>query len=351
MTILLREINEQPNVLTYLLHTEWENIQEIAREIVSRRIRQVLIVARGSSNNAAVYAKYVLGTRNRLPVALAAPSMVTVYASPPRLHDNTLVIAISQSGMSPDITAVVADAREQGMMTLGLTNQRESRLTEVAERLIFCHAGEEHSVAATKTYTATLLAVAMLSVALGNNTDIGPDAGYDALYRVPEAVSQALTLDEGVARAAERYRYMADCSVIARGYNYVTALELALKLKELTYIGASPYSSADFQHGPIAVVEKDYPVILVAPSGQVLDEMMALARELLDRQAELVVISDRQEILDLAQTPLPLPLEMPEWLSPIAAIIPGQLLAYRLALAKRIDPEAPRGLRKVTETR
>ncbi len=350
MTTLLREINEQPSVLTDLLQAEWDNIQEIAREIISRRIRQVLIVARGSSDNAGVYAKYLLGIRNRLPVALAAPSMVTVYASPPRLHD-TLVLAISQSGMSPDIAAVVADAREQGMMTVALTNQRESRLTGVAERLILCHAGQERSVAATKTYTATLLAVAMLSVALDGEADVGPDAGYDALLRVPEAVAQALALDATVAPAAERYRYMADCAVIARGYNYATAFELALKLKELTYVGANPYSSADFQHGPIAVVGKDYPVVLVAPSGKVFDEMATLARELVDRQAELLVISDRQEILDLAETALPLPLPLPEWLSPIAAIIPGQLLAYRLALAKRIDPEAPRGLQKVTETR
>jgi glutamine---fructose-6-phosphate transaminase (isomerizing) len=349
MTTLLREINEQPSVLTHLLQAEWDNIQEIAREIVSRRIRQVLIVARGSSDNAGVYAKYVLGIRNRLPVALAAPSMVTVYASPPRLHD-TLVLAISQSGMSPDIAAVVADARQQGMMTVALTNQRESRLTGVAERLILCHAGQERSVAATKTYTATLLAVAMLSVALDGAVHVGSDGGYGALLRVPEAVAQALALDATVAPAVERYRYMADCAVIARGFNYATAFELALKLKELTYVGANPYSSADFQHGPIAVVGKDYPVVLVAPSGQVFDEMATLARELVERQAELLVISDRQEILDLAETALPLPLPLPEWLSPIAAIIPGQLLAYRLALAKRIDPEAPRGLQKVTET-
>jgi glutamine---fructose-6-phosphate transaminase (isomerizing) len=346
MTTLLREINEQPSVLTHLLHAEWDNIQELAGEIVSRGIHHVLIVARGSSDNAGVYAKYLLGIRNRLPVALAAPSMVTVYASPPRLHD-TLVLAISQSGMSPDIAAVVADAREQGMMTVALTNQRESRLTEVAERLILCHAGQERSVAATKTYTATLLAVAMLSVALDGEAD----AGYDALRRVPEAVAQALTLDVMVAPAAERYRYMADCAVIARGYNYATAFELALKLKELTYVGANPYSSADFQHGPIAVVGRDYPVVMAAPSGKVFEEMLILARELADRQAELLVISDRQEILDLAETALPLPLPLPEWLSPIVAIVPGQLLAYRLALAKRIDPETPRGLQKVTETR
>jgi glutamine---fructose-6-phosphate transaminase (isomerizing) len=346
MTTLLREINEQPSVLTRLLHAEWDNIQELAGEIVSRGLHHVLIVARGSSDNAGVYAKYLLGIRNRLPVALAAPSMVTVYASPPRLHD-TLVLAISQSGMSPDIAAVVADAREQGMMTVALTNQRESRLTEVAERLILCHAGQERSVAATKTYTATLLAVAMLSVALDGEAD----AGYDALRRVPEAVAQALTLDVMVAPAAERYRYMADCAVIARGYNYATAFELALKLKELTYVGANPYSSADFQHGPIAVVGRDYPVVMAAPSGKVFEEMLILARELADRQAELLVISDRQEILDLAETALPLPLPLPEWLSPIVAIVPGQLLAYRLALAKRIDPETPRGLQKVTETR
>ncbi|MBC7236997.1 MAG: SIS domain-containing protein [Chloroflexi bacterium] len=345
MNKLLLEINEQPEVLKRLLDLEYGHVQSIAREILGRRIRHVLIAARGSSDNAALYAKYVLGIRNRLPVALAAPSMFTVYGAPPRLQD-TMVLAISQSGMSPDIAAVVAEARKQGMLTMAITNSPDSSLCRVAERLVFCRAGEEKSVAATKTYTAELLAVAMLSVALRDDED-----GLEELLSLPEAVRNTLGLDAQIESAVERYRYMSDCAVIARGFNYATAFELALKLKELTYVSANPYSSADFMHGPIAVVASGYPVFLVAPSGQVLTEMIALAKELLARQAELVIISDRDDILGFAETPLRLPVTLPEWLSPIVAILPGQLFAYRLALAKRLDPENPRGLQKITQTR
>jgi glutamine---fructose-6-phosphate transaminase (isomerizing) len=345
MQHLWNEIMEQPTVLRRLIEQEYPAIRAIAAEIRQRDIRAILIAARGTSDNAATYAKYLFGSLNALPVALAAPSLYTVYDTPPRLHD-TLVLGISQSGMSPDIVAVLQDARRQGMPTLAITNAPDSRLAQAAERVIDCHAGEERSVAATKSYTAELMALALLSVALSED-----DARLQQLRALPDAVATTLDLDPTIAQRAERYCYISHCVIVGRGYNYATAFEIALKLKELTYTGATPYSSADFMHGPIAVVQPGFPAMLVAPSGVILPDMLDLARQLQARQAELLIISDCDEALQLARTPVRLPVAVAEWLSPITAIVPGQLLAYHLALAKGLDPEHPRGLRKVTETR
>ena len=291
------------------------------------------------------YAQYVLGVRHHLPVALAAPSLYTIYKAAPVLHD-TLVLAISQSGMSPDIVAVVENARSQGMLTVAITNAPESRLALASEYMILCRAGEERSIAATKTYTGELMAVALLSAALA-----GGGADLESLRTVPEMVHRACELGEAAAARAERYRYMENAAVLGRGFNLATALEAALKLKELTYIGANPYSSADYMHGPMAIVQSGFPVLVAAPSGLVFPDMVLLLRELEKRGAELLVISDQAQALDYARTPLPLPEGLPEWLSPIIAVIPGQLLAHHLALAKGIDPTKPRGLQKITETR
>jgi glutamine---fructose-6-phosphate transaminase (isomerizing) len=345
MKQLLGEIMEQPQVLQALLDEEYPAIRGIAAELRERDVRQVLIAARGTSDNAATYAKYLFGSKNHLVVALAAPSLLTVYQAPPRLQ-HTLVMGISQSGVSPDVVAVLDDARAQGMPTMAITNTADSPLARAAEWVVLCHAGVERSVAATKTYTAELMVLALLSVALAQD-----EAGYRSLQAIPQAIGQALALHAEIAQRTQRYRYMANCVVIGRGYNHATALELALKLKELTYIGANPYSSADFMHGPIAVVEPGYPVFIVAPSGRMLASLLELAHELADRHAEMIVIADGEPALAYAHTPLPLPLTLEEWLSPLIAIVPGQLLAYHLALAKGLDPEHPRGLHKVTETR
>jgi glucosamine--fructose-6-phosphate aminotransferase (isomerizing) len=349
MCALRDEIHEQPTVLERMLERQ-EAVREIARHVATwgRRgpgLRQVLLAARGTSDNAGQYGKYLLGAANGLPVALAAPSLYTLYGAPPRLA-GALVLGISQSGASPDICAVIEDARRQGAPTVVLTNAPDSPLARVAEHVVDLGAGPERSVAATKTYTAELLALALLSAHLAEDAE-----RLEALRAVPEAVAAALALDAPIAQRAERYLYMPHCAVVGRGYNYATALEIALKVKELTYVGATPYSSADFRHGPIAVVDRAYPVILVAPSGAVYADVVDLLDALREREAEIIVLSDREEALAAARTALRLPGGVPEWLSPIVAAIPGQLLAYHLALAKDLDPERPRGLRKVTETR
>ena len=345
MSYLSDEIHEQPEVMARLLDGQASAAAQVAAAIRARDVRYAVFAARGTSDNAARYAQYLFGALNRLPVALATPSLFSIYRTPPLLRD-ALVLGVSQSGQSPDIVAVVEEGKRQGALTVAVTNAPDSPLGEAADHVLPLGAGEERAVAATKTYTAQLAALALLAVELA-----GDGERLAALRGVPETVNKTLALEEQIALAAQRYAYATQCVVLGRGYNYATAFEIALKVKELTYIAAEPYSSADFRHGPVAIVERGFPAVVVAPQGAVYADMLALARELARREAELVVISGQGEALDLARTPLRLPAALPEWLSPLTCVVPGQLLALHVTLAKGYDPDHPRGLKKVTETR
>lgn len=345
MSYLRNEIHEQPEVLAALLDREGENTRRIAAALRKHDVQYVVVAARGTSDNAARYGQYLLGSHNRLPVALATPSLFSVYREPPALR-GALVAGISQSGQSKDIVAVLAEGRRQGVPTLAITNHPDSPLAGQADFVLPVHAGEERAVAATKTYTAQLAALALLSCALGEDGE-----RLAVLEQIPQVVARVLEGEERVARAVERYRYMETCVVLGRGYNYATAFEIALKLKELNYLVAESYSSADFMHGPIAVVGSGFPALVVAPSGRMFETMHGFGLELKSRGAELLVISDQEALLREAVTPLPLPAGVPEWLSPLVAVVPGQLFALHLTLAKGNDPDRPAGLEKVTITR
>ena len=339
------EILEQPLRLRELLIHQRAAVEQAAEEIRRREVQFVFLAARGTSDNAGRYANYLLGGVNGLPLALATPSLFTFYRTPPRLKD-ALVIGISQSGKSPDIVSVLKEGKKQGCLTLALTNAPKSPLAESADIVLDLQAGPENAVAATKTYTAQLMTLAMLSAALK-----GEAAAWDELAQVAGWVEEVLKLDAFIAEAAQRYRYMQQCVVLGRGYNYATAFEWAIKLKELTYIGAEPYSSADFMHGPIAMINGGFPVLAVVPAGMVYDSMFETMRMLKDElKAELVVISNEPSALKLAEVALPLPSNLPEWLSPIPAIVVGQLFAYHLTRIKGNDTEQPRIIHKVTET-
>jgi glucosamine--fructose-6-phosphate aminotransferase (isomerizing) len=341
---LSNEIHEQPEVLTRLLDRQAETAAQIAAAIRTRDVRYAVIAARGTSDNAARYAQYLFGALNRLPVALATPSLFSIYRTPPQLRD-ALVLGISQSGQSPDIVAVIEEGRRQGALTVAATNAPDSPLAHATDHILPLDAGEERAVAATKTYTAQLAALALLAVQLA-----GDGERLASLRSVPEAVKKTLALEEPISMAAQRYAYATECVVLGRGYNYATAFEIALKLKELSYIVAEPYSSADFRHGPVAIVERGFPAVVVTPQGAVYPDTLALAHELAAREAELIVISEQDEALRLARTPLRLPVALPEWLSPFTSVLPGQLLALHITLAKGYDPDHPRGLKKITET-
>ncbi len=344
---LLREIDEQPGALARLLTARWDAVREVAAAIRSFDPAWVVIAARGTSDNAARYAQYVFGAFNRLSVALAVPSLFTLYEAPPRLG-SALTIGISQSGQSPDVVAVLEAARRQGGLTLAITNDPESPLARAADLTLLLASGTEHAVAATKTYTNQLLMLAMLSAELAADTK-----RRDELGAVPQAVEAALaaTRFDELGELAMRFVSASRFLVLGRGFNYCTAFEIALKMSETSYVLAEPFSPADLLHGPVAMLDYGFPVMVVAPSGKASDDVGPLIDVLTSRGARVITMSDREDVLDRTESRIRLPAGVPEWLSPIVSVVPGQLWARSLAMAKGIDSDKPRGLSKVTRTR
>jgi glucosamine--fructose-6-phosphate aminotransferase (isomerizing) len=335
------ELGEGPDIVERLLGGAVGQIEEVARAVRGRQIDLAVIAARGTSDHAALYAQYILGARNGLLVAAAAPSLVSLYGAPPQLR-NALVLGISQSGRSPDVVAVLAESRRQGALTVAITNDKTSELAAAAEHIVELDAGEERAVAATKTYLAEIAVLAMLSAALS-----GDQASRDELGAIPAALRAALLQEDVVAPLAVSWARENRCAVLARGFHYATAREWALKLKELAYVLADPYSAADFQHGPIALVGEGFPVLAVATKGPALEGMTELLARLRDARARLLILSDAElgDLGDVVAIP-----SVPEWLSPLVAILPAQLFAYHLARARGLDTENPRNLSKVTLT-
>jgi glutamine---fructose-6-phosphate transaminase (isomerizing) len=345
-TQLEKEIKEQPEAIARTLEESRAPMEKLCKDIRARDINYVMIAARGTSDNAGVYAKYILAAFNGLPVALAAPSLFTYYKKPPRLK-NVLVLGISQSGQSEDIVEVMTAARGQGALTAAITTDLSSPLAKCSDHTLHLATGVEKAVAASKTFTSSLALAAQLSVTLEGDKDRGR-----SLAALPRYMSDACAMAaQAVPPRAERYRYMDRCAIIARGYSYAIAFEVGLKLKELTYVTALPYSSADFMHGPIAIVEPGFPVMVIAPKGELLPHMKEFTSQVVARQAELLVVSNSEELLAQAEARFPIPDGIPEWLAPVVAVVPGQFLALYLSLAKGINPDVPRGLKKVTVTR
>ena len=340
------EILEQPEVAARFLRRAPEAVGPLVESMRAHEVDHVVIAARGTSDHAAIYAQYVLGVRHALSVGLGTPSVISLYGAQPRL-DRSLVIGISQSGASPDVVAVIDAGRAQGAPTLAITNDPASPLALAAETTIDLGAGPELAVAATKTYTTELLAIAALSAALS-----GEPADAAALVAIPDAMAEALG-HEGAVESMARDQASADrLLVLARGYEYATAREWALKLKELARVFADPYSAADFEHGPLALLEPGVPVLATVRPGPTAAPVIALLERLReDLDAEIAVVSDQPDALALARWPFGLPGGTPEWLGPIVSIVIGQLHALHLARARGLDPERPRNLNKVTRTR
>jgi len=340
------EILEQPDVAARFLQRAPAVVGPFAEAIRERGVDHVVIAARGTSDHAAIYAQYVLGVRHNLSVGLGTPSVISLYRAHPRL-DRSLVVGISQSGASPDVVAVIEAGRRQGAPTLAITNDPSSPLASAAETCIDLGAGPELAVAATKTYTTELLAIAALSAALS-----GDPADAAALDAIPEAMGDALALEPDAESMAADQAAADRLLVIARGYEYATAREWALKLKELARVFADPYSAADFEHGPLALLEPGVPVLATVRPGPTAAPLVALLERLrAELHAEIAVVSDQPAALAVARWPFALRQGTPEWLGPIVSIVVGQLHALYLARARGLDPERPRNLDKVTRTR
>ena len=340
------EIFEQPAAAARLLESAPQALAGIAAVAAMRRPRFVVIAARGSSDNAALYGQYLFAVRNRMPVALATPSVITLFGARPDMSE-ALVLGISQSGRSPDILAVVAEARRQGAPTVAITNDTASPLAGAAEHTIDLRAGPELATAATKTYTTQLLAAALISFALDE-----PSAAESAeIAAVPKTMADALSAEPQARELAAALPTLERAVVLGRGYDYATAREWALKLQELAQVLALPFSTADFEHGPIALADPGLAVLAVAPAGPELDAQGQVLGRLRDRHgSDIVIISDSGAARSLGRG-LAMPAGVPRWLTPVVAIIPGQLFAYHLTVARGLDPDNPRTIRKVTETR
>jgi glucosamine--fructose-6-phosphate aminotransferase (isomerizing) len=343
MSIMLEEIAEQPAALERTLRREWRKAQRFREHARRAGIRFVVLVARGTSDNAATFGRYLIEITTGLPVSLAAPSIHTLYRARLRLRD-TLVVGISQSGQGPDVNQVLEAARQQGALTLGITNEPDSALAAIVDECWLVHAGKERSVAATKTYTGQLLLLYLLAWGLGARMP------HERIARLPEWADRALALKAQVAALAGRYRFMDHAVVVGRGLSYANALELALKLMETCYVVTERFSSADFLHGPIAMIESSFPVFVFAPPGPTHESQVALLRRLKELRADTLVFSSRL-LKMLASRQLRLPAcGGGDLYTPIPYIVPGQLFAAALAEAKGINPDAPRQLTKVTKT-
>lgn len=344
MTYMLQEIHEQPEVLEKLCDVEYGNVQALVKAMKARGIEYISIAARGTSDNAGTFGKYILETVGGVVVSNVASSVFTLYHAKLDLS-KWLLLGISQSGESTDIAEVIKRAKGMGALTAVITNSKDSTIARLVDHTILCNAGEEKSVAATKTYTATLGVLYLLASVLAEKPEMLGDLKFAAT-----AIRSVFDIEDKIEKVVERYRYMDECMVIARGFNQATCQEAALKLSETCYIVAKPYSSADFQHGPIATIDEGFPVFLYAPPGMVYDPMLKLTDKLVSEDAEIIMISSEEEILSRATTQIKLPIKVDEVYSPLVYVVAGQLFAHYLSLAKGCNPDQPRHLSKITRT-
>ena len=338
---MLAEITEQPEVLEKTISAERDKVEKLGAFLRKREIDLIVLVARGSSDNAALFGRYLFETTVGIPVSLAAPSVYTLYNAKINLS-RALVVGVSQSGEGTDINTVLAAAKATGAFTLGITNEGSSTMAQIADETLLTHAGKEKSVAATKTYTGQMLHFYLLANALSENKL--------AVEKIPGFAALALEKSDEIKQLAERYVFMENCVVVGRGMNYGNAYELALKLMETCYVIAERFSSADFFHGPLAIVERRFPVILFAPKGLTEPGTIDLLKRLTEVGADTLAISNDEQITALSSRSITMPSEIDEFLSPIPFVIPAQLFAAHLATAKGLNPDAPRSLAKVTRT-
>lgn len=346
MSKMLEEIREQPAALDRTLRLGLKAAAKLAREVQKKRPKLIILAARGTSDNAAQFGRYLLEITTGIPVSLAAPSVYTLYSSKIELKD-ALIVAISQSGESTDTNLVLERGRAQGAITVGITNEPASSLAKLADHLFFVRAGRERSVAATKTYTGQVMSLYLLAYALGAKIRL------DDLRKIPAWAAKALELEGEMTARAERYRFMERAIVVGRGLNYANAFEFALKLMETCYVVAERFSTADFLHGPIAMVERSFPMFLFTPQGVTWEGMRDMIERLAALNAETLIFTDKSNGAAIESNPraVVIPARLPrELFTPIPYIIPAQIFAATLAAWKGIDPDRPRTLSKVTRT-
>ena len=345
VTHMRAEIEQQPAALAATIESLVPRIGDVAA--IAANARQVLFFARGTSDNAAVYGSYLISTRTGRLASLGSPSVATTYRS--RLDlTGVLAVGLSQSGRTAEIIETLDWARDCGARTIAITNGADSPLAASADVAFVTQAGTERAVPATKTFTCQLAALAVLALGLGADLDVGLLRQLPGL--IEDLLARTISEDSQLLPIAAELTAVKGLVVSARGLAYSAALELALKIKEACYLHAMGISYADLQHGPIAVVDERTPAIVVAAdSGPTLDAAVGLARRVRSAGARVYAIGGGTALAENANRALPGP-ELPEWLAPIGLIVPGQLLTEQLSRLLGLNPDAPRGLSKVTQT-
>ena len=343
MSLMLEEIAEQPAALERTIKSEHQKIAGLARSLTDRDIDLIVLVARGSSDNAALFGRYLLEITTGIPVSLSAPSVHTIYGAKLNLK-HALVIGVSQSGEGEDINRVLENARDCGAFTIGITNEPASSMVKLVDETLLMHGGREQSVAATKTFTGQMMLFYMMAAALARN---GQVIEYQ---KIPDFAARALEQKTAIVELVQRYVFMENCVVVGRGLAYANAYEFALKLMETCYVVAERFSAADFLHGPVAMIERHFPVILFAPPGAMLQDTKDLLSRLQELSADTLAITADLDAAAMCSRAIIMPREIDEFLAPIPYIIPAQLFAALLAEAKGLNPDRPRSLSKVTRT-
>lgn len=345
MTLMFSEILEQPEVLVRCHNTNRENIKSLVNTIKEREINSVVIAARGTSDHAGIYGKYIIEYELGLPVSLASPSIYTIYKKKVDLS-KSLVIGISQSGKAADVLEVIKSAKECGAVTVTITNDTASPLAKEAGTHLFCDAGLEKSVAATKTCTSEMYLLAQLVAEWSGNED-----NMKELSEVPVKLSEIFDEADAISEKVERYRFMNECFVLARGINYPIAMESALKIQETAYVRARAYATSDFYHGPFAMIQKDMPVIVYAPNGPTLNDTTDMIKKLKENEAEVIVVSNNDEVIEMGNCSFKIPQTSNDIVSPFYNVVIAQLFACNLSIIKGLNPDTPRSLNKVTITK
>lgn len=342
-----KEIMEQPDVIRNCAKKNAAVMEDIVREFEKRKIDSVYIAARGTSDHAAVYGKYVFEVAAGIPVALAAPSVFTVYNKTLKLK-NAIVIGISQSGKAEDVLKVLQSANQCGALTVSITNYPDSPLAKAAQFHLDCTAGEEKSVAATKTFTSEMYLIGTLAASIAHD-----DKALEKYAGVPELIEETFGQADKIEKLAQKCSFINECIVLGRGFNYAVALEAALKIMETTYVRAKAFASSDFYHGPMAILQKGIPVFLYAPSGKMEENMVeTLEKVESESGAPAFVITDEksERIEKAADTVICIPRTGCDLISPFCCAAAAQMIACKLAQAKGLNPDKPHMLHKVTIT-
>lgn len=345
MTLMWNEIWEQPLALERCMERNAGMIGKIVEAVRGRQIDNVVIAARGTSDHAAVYGKYIMEMLTGIPVSLAASSVFTIYQKSLNFK-NALVIGISQSGKAADVLEVLKSANSHGALTIGITNFGDSPIAGEAKFHLHCEAGLERSVAATKTFTTQLFLLASLAAEWMKDK-----AFKEELLTVPQRISHTMEAAHDIEQLVMRYRFMNECFVLARGINYAVSLEAALKIQETTYVRAKAFATSDFQHGPIAMIDRDIPVIIYAPNGPSLGDLTGMINRMNENEVDTLVISNNEAVRAMGTCSLSIPDTDNDMISPFFNVVVAQMFACQLSLVKGLNPDSPRGLRKVTITK